>query len=204
MEKKLIYEKLPAIMAEVEAIEKGRKNQQQGYSFRGIDDIYNALHDIFAKHKVFITSEIVTALREDRETKAGNALIYSIIDFRFSFHAEDGSSVTTMQRGEAMDSGDKASNKAASVALKYALMQTLLIPTVDDKDPDTQAHEVKSKPQATANNLPPMSYTDAIKQEVENAINIEKLTGVWNKYPALKDDAAFKAAITARKLQLTP
>lgn len=196
----LIFQKLPAIMADVEAIEKGRKNQQQGYSFRGIDDIYNALHDIFAKHQVFITSEIVSASREDRESSKGTGLIYSVIDFRFTFYAVDGSFVTTMQRGEGMDSGDKSSNKAASVALKYALMQTLLIPTADDKDPDGQSHETKPKTQPETS--API-YTAAMKQEVDLAINVTALETVWQKYKAQHGIKEFKEDVMKRKLELT-
>ena len=36
--------KVMAVMAS-EGISKSRKNQQQGYNFRGIDDVYNSLAD---------------------------------------------------------------------------------------------------------------------------------------------------------------
>lgn len=41
-----------------------------------------------------------------------------------------------------MDSGDKATNKAMSVALKYACFQVLMIPTEEMLDPDSETHEV--------------------------------------------------------------
>lgn len=144
-EKKLIFEKIPKILASVEAIGKGRKNLQQGYNFRGIDDMYNDLHKYFAAEGVFITSKILNSFREERATKNGGVMIYTIIDFEFSFYATDGSFVTTQQRGEASDSGDKSSNKSASAALKYALMQTLLIPTEEDKDTESNSPEFAPK-----------------------------------------------------------
>ncbi len=148
MENKLIFEKINAIMSDVPAIGKDRKSKQQGYNFRGIDDMYNSLHTLFAKHQVFFTSELLASCREERETKNGGSLIYSILDIKFTFYAEDGSSISSTFRGEAMDSGDKASNKAASVALKYALMQMFLIPTAEDKDTENDSPEpiVKKQP----------------------------------------------------------
>ena len=117
-QKQLIFEKIPAIMTQVSVIEKTRKNPQQGYSFRGIDDMYNELHGLFASNKVFFTSRVLHAEREERINKSGSTLVYTILDIEFTFYAEDGSNISSVMRGEAMDSGDKASSKAASAALK--------------------------------------------------------------------------------------
>jgi hypothetical protein len=136
-----IYKNIIAIMADIEAIAKNKKNQQQGYSFRGIDDMYNALHPLFSKHGVFISSEIVSSSREERQTAKGGMLLFSIVNVKFTFFAEDSSSVSSTLQGEAMDSGDKATNKAISAALKYALMQMFLIPTEDLDDADKTTHE---------------------------------------------------------------
>lgn len=161
----LIFEKIPKILARVEAIGKDRKNLQQGYNFRGIDDMYNDLHKHFAEEGVFITSKILSSSREERPTKSGGVMIYSIIDFEFTFYATDGSFVTTQQRGEASDSGDKSSNKSASTALKYALMQTLLIPTIEDKDTENASPEFTPKAtQPTTPDLPWLNqYSDKEK-----------------------------------------
>lgn len=133
------------MIGQIEVISKGQKNVQQGYSFRGIDDIYNSLHPIFARNKVFFTSEIINSIREDRATKGGGVLIYSIIDVKFTFFAQDGSFVTSTMRGEGMDTGDKASNKAMSAALKYALIQLFLIPTEEEKNYEKSTPEVGKK-----------------------------------------------------------
>jgi hypothetical protein len=137
-----IYQAISAIMAEVPSIGKNRKNTQQGYTFRGIDDMYNALNDILAKHKVFATSEVLHHEREERQTKAGSTLIYSILTVKFNFYTEDGSNVSMTMIGEGMDSGDKASNKAMSTAYKYAMMQLFCIPTDDAKDTENESHDV--------------------------------------------------------------
>lgn len=143
MEQKDIYKKIITILNEVEFIGKDRKNVQQGYNFRGIDDMYNALHLTFAKNGVFITSEVSNTKREERPSKSGGLLIWTIVDVKFTFYTEDGSSVQSTMIGEAMDNGDKGCNKAMSAALKYALMQMFLIPTQELKDPENDTPELK-------------------------------------------------------------
>lgn len=147
----LIHEKIIAIMADADAIGKDRRNQTQGFNFRGIDDVYNSLHPILAKHGVFSTTQVLAERSEERQTAKGGNLIYRILTVKFTFFCADGSSVESIITGEGMDSGDKASNKALAIAHKYALLQLLAIPTEDSKDPDAESHEVKGKatPQAT-------------------------------------------------------
>ena len=144
-----IFEAIPAILADVEAIGKNRNNNQQGYKFRGIDDVYNAIHPLLAKHKVFPTCEIISREVTERETRNGGVLFYVNMKAKYTLHAHDGSSVVTEAWGEAMDSGDKASNKAMSAAYKYALFQLLCIPT-EAVDSDQETHEVAPKRQPAA------------------------------------------------------
>lgn len=133
-----IYKSMIAVMRDIEFIPKDKKNPQQGYSFRGIDDMYNAVHPLFKKHGIFVLSEVLAEKREERTTKNGGTLIWTILDIKFSFVAEDGSRVFSSMKGEAMDSGDKGSNKAMSAALKYAIMQSFMIPTAELKQYDTE------------------------------------------------------------------
>jgi len=143
MEEKLIFKKILQILRAVSPIGKDRKNAQQNYTFRGIDDMYNELHTLFSEQGVFITSEVKNNRREERPSKGGGVLIWTIVDVIFTFIAEDGSSVQSTMVGEAMDSGDKGCNKAMSAALKYALMQMLLIPTEEKKDSENDNPELK-------------------------------------------------------------
>ena len=141
-----IYQAIADIMAEVEAIGKNQKNQQQGFKFRGIDDVYNAIHPLFAKHGVFTVPTVVNERTEDRVTKSGGNLIYRVLTIQYSFFAVDGSHVDATVIGEGMDSGDKAANKAMAVGHKYALLQVLCIPTEDMVDPDSETQEPSRKP----------------------------------------------------------
>ena len=126
-------------------VSKDRKNTQQGYNFRGIDDVYNALAPLLAKAKLTITPYTLSREVVERETQRGGVLFYTTVLMDFTFtSAKDGSHITTRVYGEAMDSGDKATNKAMSAAYKYACMQTFCIPTEGDNDADQTTHEVKS------------------------------------------------------------
>jgi hypothetical protein len=134
-----IYKAIIGVMAEINAIGKDRKNQQQGFAYRGIDDVMNELHAALTKNKVFVVPEVLNEERSTGKTRNGGDLFYTRLKIRFTFYTDDGSSVSAVVIGEAMDSGDKASNKALSIGLKYAMLQVFCIPTEDEKDPDAQS-----------------------------------------------------------------
>ena len=191
MEKQLIIEKLCAINKEVEAVKKTDKNAQQGFMYRGIDSVMNELHSLFAKHGVVIISESIDRNVSERATKSGGVLFYVTEKMKFSFYAEDGSSVSSIIDGEAMDSGDKATNKAMSIALKYCLLQMFLIPTVEDKDPDDKTPpELKPKPAISEKQFETLKtriLADKAKKQ-ELMANAEKAFQITNdQYIILKD-----------------
>lgn len=134
---------ISAVMSEISPVQKDKRNKQQGFDYRGIDDVYNELHSAMAKHKIFTTSEIIQRIREERQARSGGTLLYTTLRICYTFHAPDGSSVTTTVDGEGMDSGDKSSNKAMAVAHKYALLQIFMIPTQETKDSDAEHHEIQ-------------------------------------------------------------
>lgn len=138
----LIYEAMIAILQDVKAISKDKKNVSQGYKFRGIDDVVNVLHPIFAKHEVFVTSEVLQKDYTDSgRTEKGHTIYHHFTIIQYTFHAKDGSSVSATATGEGADSGDKGLNKCMSAAYKYVLMQTFMIQTEDEKDPDGETVE---------------------------------------------------------------
>jgi hypothetical protein len=137
-EKKNIFETINAVMEEIGAVGKNSRNEKQKYMYRGIDDVMNALNPAFTKHKLFMVPEVVSQKREERQTANEKNLIHSVLSVKYTFYAEDGSSIYTIVPGEGMDSGDKASNKAMSAAFKYACFQTFCIPTEEMKDPDAE------------------------------------------------------------------
>ena len=140
-----IYEAIASIMAKGCAIGKEKRNQQQGFLYRGIDDVMNAFNPLLAEHGVFVVPEVLEATREERQTSKGGNLIYSVLRVKYTFYASDGSNVSAVVVGEGMDSGDKASNKAMAVAMKYAMFQVFCIPTEEMQDPDAQTPPPSSR-----------------------------------------------------------
>lgn len=145
-----IYKAIPAIIAEIGAVGKNSKNQAQGFMYRGIDAVMNAINPALVKFKVFVVPEIMEQTREERTNAKGTTLIYSVCKIRYHFIADDGSEVTAVVIGEGMDSGDKATNKAMSIAFKYACFQVFCIPTEEMVDPDAECHEVQPKKAVTS------------------------------------------------------
>lgn len=143
----MIYGLIGQAMRKIGAIGKDSVNQQQKYKFRGIDAVYNALNPVMSELGLFVCPEILDHRREERQTQGGTVLKYSILTVKYSIFAPDGSSVSCVVVGEGMDGGDKASNKAMSVALKYACFQLFMIPTEEMVDPDGETHVVTSKAQ---------------------------------------------------------
>ena len=142
-----IYEAITSIMSEGYAIAKNKRNTQQGFQYRGIDDVMNTFQPLLAKYRVFLVPEVLEQQRQERVTKDGKTLLYSILRMKYTFCAEDGSSVSAVVVGEGMDSGDKASNKAMAVAMKYAMFQVFCIPTEEMPDPDEDTPP-ESKPKS--------------------------------------------------------
>lgn len=143
-----IYEAIGSIMKKGVAIGKEKRNQQQNFMYRGIDDVMNVFQPLMSEAGIFMVPEVLEAKREERQSSRGGNLIYSILKVRYTFYAEDGSSVSAVVIGEGMDSGDKASNKAMAVAMKYAMFQTFCIPTEEMPDPDAETPP-PSRPQPT-------------------------------------------------------
>ena len=141
-----IYALMGKVMADVGAIGKDSTNQQQGFRYRGIDSVYNALNPILAKYGIFMTPEVLDKTREERTNSKGTVLAFTCLRIKYTFWATDGSSVSCVVEGEGMDSGDKSSNKAMAIAHKYALLQTFCIPTEEQKDPDAETHEITPDP----------------------------------------------------------
>lgn len=140
-----IHSAMIAVMRDIGHIGKSSRNQAQNFNFRGIDAVYNELHSLLAKHGVVTIPIAGTPTSEERTNKNGTVLRFVTLPMTYRFVAEDGSFIESSVIGEAMDSGDKAINKAMAIAHKYALLQTFLIPTEEQKDPDHETHEVVAR-----------------------------------------------------------
>lgn len=172
MAEAMIYKAINNVMSEIGAIGKNQRNQQQGFMFRGIDAVMNTINPALIKCNVFVVPEVLEQTREERQTKTGSNLIYSVCKMKYTFYAEDGSFVEAVVVGEGMDSGDKATNKAMSIAFKYACFQVFCIPTEEMKDPDEECHEVetKKKQKSESSAVTDKKNIDAVQLEALKAI----------------------------------
>lgn len=144
-----VYKAINAVQAALSkaGISKDRRNTQgNGYNFRGIDDVYNAISPLLAEHGLCILPRVLSRECVERQTSKGGAIFYVTVEAEFDFvSASDGSKHTVKTFGEAMDVSDKATNKAMSAAYKYAAFQAFAIPTEGDNDADSVTHEVAPK-----------------------------------------------------------
>lgn len=136
-----IVKSLAAVMADVQAVAKNDRNQAQGFKFRGIDAVMNAVGPVLRKHGVVVVPELISVDYQtveigQKRTPMGHARIV----VAYHFYGPEGDSITSTVAAEAMDSGDKATAKAMSVAFRTCLLQALCLPT-DEPDPDSEVYE---------------------------------------------------------------
>jgi len=144
-ETKGIYKAITDIMAEVGSVGKNKRNQQQNYAYRGIDEVVEALQPLLAKHGVCACPNVRELRTEQVEIgKNKTPMMHVVAVIEYNFYAADGSTIMASAIGEATDSADKAGNKAMASAYKYALTQVFAIPTSDAKDTEDSHHELAS------------------------------------------------------------
>lgn len=196
-----VYAKIAAVQGELAkvGIAKNRRNQQgSGYNFRGIDDVYSALSPLLASHGLVIVPRVTTREVIERTSKNGGALFYVTVHAEFDFiSADDGSIHTAATFGEAMDSGDKATNKAMSAAYKYAAFMTFAIPTEGDNDADAHTPEVAGGGQSSSAQSAPAgpAITSDQLAKLELLIPAAKLTpAIFNQTFGIAKVSALPAA----------
>jgi hypothetical protein len=137
-EGKQVFIAISGVMKELGAITKQKRNSQQGWNFRGIDDVYNAVNGLMAKHGIFTIPEVLELTREERKTQRGSMMYFVTAKVKYTIYASDGSYIESIICGEGMDTADKATSKALSIAHKYLFFQVFAIPTEEVKanDPD--------------------------------------------------------------------
>jgi len=202
METKLIYKKMSEVMKEVGFVAKAQTNTAQGFKFRGIDQFVNALYPALTKHGVFMTPRATSFTQELKDVTRSNGKAgvdkHVAIQMEYDFFAEDGSKVTVGPvPAEGLDSGDKATNKALSAALKYALIQTFSIPTVDMAEADLETPEIGVTSKTPALKTPTVSPT-AYKPLATQPLNPIPVIGT----PISSSPAPLNNAVTGQPLPM--
>lgn len=193
-----VYQGIHQVMAAFseKGIAKDSKNESQGFKFRGIDAVLNRLSQHLVEANLVIIPQVLSRDVSERTNSRGNALFYVTLNVAYTIKsAIDGSEAVVVTVGEAMDSGDKATNKALSIAYKYMAFQLFAIPI--DEDPDRQSHEVKGK------GTPMMDADDEkiiTKLLDEAGMSMEELLGIY-KVITFSDIPKTQFATITGKLQ---
>lgn len=174
-------------------IAKGRTCQQgASFKYRGIDEVYNALAPILSEHGLCILPRITSRECDERKSSKGGALFVVTVHAEFDLvAAEDGSKHTISTFGEAMDSGDKATNKAMSIAYKNAIFMAFSVPTEGDNDPDAKAHEVASREKLTEDEIE--AYQMAMHRAPNEASLRDVFAAAYKCAKSINDTAALDA-----------
>lgn len=143
--KKNIYAAINAVMRDIGSIRKDETNDFDHYKFRGIDAVYNAIQPALVKNGVFIVPDLQDINQEERTSGNNKTMIYTTVKVRFTLYAEDGTSISGVFPGEAMDRSDKSTNKAMTAAYKYMIFELFTIPTEDNQDADKESPEAGKK-----------------------------------------------------------
>jgi len=174
-----IQEALAAVMVDVGSVAKGDRNTVQNFSFRGIDAVVNAVSPALRKHGVIVTPDVRSVEYSTVEVGRNRTQMGHVrLVVAYTFHGPDGSTIVTSAPGEAMDSGDKATPKAMSVAFRTCLLQALALPT-DEPDPDASAYQrSQADPPISDENLNEISAAiDALDD-----VHKEQLRQVWSQH----------------------
>lgn len=173
-----IHKSLAAVMADVQSVAKNDQNKAQGFKFRGIDAVMNAVGPVLRQHGVIVVPELIsieysTVEIGQKRTPMGHARLV----VAYHFYGPEGDSITSTVAAEAMDSGDKATAKAMSVAFRTCLLQALCLPT-DDPDPDEDSYE-RSEPESRVHQAGPDDVkADAWANRLRSVQTMDELTEV--------------------------
>jgi hypothetical protein len=140
-----IAQALNEVMKQVGAVKKNDRNASQGFNFRGIDAVVNAVSPALQKYGVIVVPSVEDYEYASVEIGKNRTVMGHVkVKVTYTFIGAGGDAIKATVVGEAMDSGDKATAKAMSVAFRTALLQTLSLPT-DEADPDSQSYERSEK-----------------------------------------------------------
>lgn len=199
-----VQEALARVMGDVRAVGKDEKNKHQGFKFRGIDAVLNAVGPALRTHGVVVTPHMDSLERRQTTTSGGATMNCVDVVVTYTFTGPAGDVLTATVPGEAFDSGDKATPKAMSVAFRTALLQALALPTLDT-DPDAESPQgTVGQPIQQAGQQPSQSPQEAAERALTEAWNsadaLHRL-GAW--YRQHGAPASFIARIDQRHADLT-
>lgn len=187
------------VMRAVSSVAKRERNEAQKFNFRGIDAVVNAIGPALREVGGAIIPVIIEKEYTRGVTRSGTPTVEAFLTVAFEWHGTDGGEpVRGIVAAEAMDTSDKATAKAMSVALRTFLLQTLMLPT-DERDPDEDYHQrgtVESSP------VRPVEAPADFDKALLSAYDLNALQTLWEAAVAGGYSDAVKSAVTRRKKEI--
>lgn len=143
-----IHRLLSRVLAELPAIGKDAYNEQQKFHFRSHDAVLNALNPLLAKAGIVAVPHVLERLATTRQTRGGAAMYEVNLHVKYTLYGPRGDYVEASAWGEGTDMGDKATNKAMTMAFKNVLAQVFAVSTADTVDSDSQSPQETLHPAA--------------------------------------------------------
>lgn len=183
------------------------RNKEQGYEYRAMDDIYNVVAAALSKNGLVFVPNVLERSVEQRQSKYNTILYNVVVKVEYTIYHAGGGSIEFVVYGEAMDTGDKGTNKAMTAALKYALIQIFAIPLVGtNADADATTHEEivapGTQPRGSNQKSPPQKQTRGVqvpkgkpKQEDKprKPLTLDEIADVYAILDKAKDDVDLAA-----------
>lgn len=188
-----LVERLIAVKKDIGGVGKEGRNAQQGFNFRGIDQVINAVAGPFIKHGIMAyPSKVISVKRGTASTTKGSTMNTVEVIMQYAF--TDGSDILYVEApGESFDSGDKSTAKAMSVAYRTALLQSLSLPT-DDPDPDLDVYD--AQPQVA------QISDDDVLTKIMEATSADDLARLWAEQDVNNRPEHLRVALKEKGLAL--
>ncbi|MFC8945951.1 ERF family protein [Streptomyces rochei] len=145
--------------------------QKEKYRFRGIESALNAFGPATLRHGISVLAVDMQTSYRDTKSSRGNPMRECTVVVTWQILGPKGDSLPLLKSaGESLDSGDKGTAKAQSLALRALLFNTGMIPT-GDPEPEAAHVERGDAPVRSAND-----YRDEIVNPKTSLGRLEQIS----------------------------
>lgn len=132
--------RLVRIMTRIKRMEKEGFNKHHGYKFVTDEQVFDYVRPMLADEGIAVFCSVDRIDQQFIERDGERPFFHTVIHFRFTLATETGETRDCIWIGESNNQQDKGAAQAATLAMKYWLLKTLLISSGDQADdPDYDA-----------------------------------------------------------------
>lgn len=181
---KNLFQKINEIQKQVKSVHKGstvKINEKSSYTAVSHDDVTSLLHDPIADAGIVAMPRMETCeLEVFEQTKSyqgqtsvsRNYLVKVWASVTFFNSDNMSEQFQTQCFAYAIDSGDKATGKAYSMAIKYCYLKTFMLESSDDEESRDYENSFNQSPYYVNNNAPskPAASNNAIASDAQKSL----------------------------------